>query len=310
MTALPELALADWEATKTTLHLWTQIVGKVRMASSPPRNHWWHVTLYVDVRGLTTRRLHAPDGTPFRIDFDFLEHRLRVGTADGSEESFSLVDGLSVADFDGRLHECLGRLGLDLEIRETPFGIPITTPFPDDREHASYDPEAAVRFWRVLEWTDATLEEFAGWFCGKTSPVHLFWHSFDLALARYSGAACAAPPGPDPVSREAYSHEVIAFGFWAGDEQLSEPSFYSYTAPEPAGLREQPLAPHEARWTPRGDGSLAILPYAAVRGSADPRATLLTFLESAYRAGGNAAGWNVDELQSAWHPDSPRSTSP
>jgi hypothetical protein len=133
--------------------------------------------------------------------------------------------------------------------------------------------------------------------------VHLFWHSFDLALARYSGSPCAVPATADPVSREAYSHEVIAFGFWAGDEQLREPSFYSYTAPEPSGLREQVLVPHEARWDQRGDGSLAVLPYAAVRGAADPRAALLAFLESAYQAGAAAAGWNVRELQSAWHPN-------
>ena len=187
-----------------------------------------------------------------------------------------------------------------------PYGLPTTTPFAADREHASYDADAVTRFWRILDWTDAVFEEFAGRFSGKTSPIHLFWHSFDLAFSRYSGRPGLIGPEADPVTREAYSHEVIAFGFWAGDEQLGEPSFYSYTAPEPTGLRELPLAPGEARWTQRGDGSLAVLPYEGVRTAAEPREALLSFLESAYQGGANAAGWDVDELQSPWHPKASR----
>ena len=292
------LPLREWEPTKTTLNLWTQIVGKVRLALAPARNHWWHVPLYVDVRGLTTRRLHA-DGITFQVDFDFVDHRLRVLSADGEESSFELRDGLSVADFDRELHARLARLGVDVAIREQPFGVPMTTPFPDDREHASYDPEAAANFWRALDWTDAIFDEFAGRFCGKTSPIHLFWHSLDLAFSRYSGAPAPPLPGADAITREAYSHEVIAFGFWAGDEQLPEPAFYSYTSPEPVGLRSAPLEPDMAAWVERGNGSLAVLPYAAVAASAAPRACLLAFLESAYRAGAHAAGWHTSELEAS-----------
>jgi Family of unknown function (DUF5996) len=169
---LPELRLREWEETKDTLHRWLQIVGKVRMASSAPRNHWWHVPLYVDVRGLTTRRLHAKSGEAFAIDFDFVDHRLVVRTNRGDVDSFDLYDGLSVAEFDKRLHAALTARGMDVAIREEPYGLATKTRFPEDRENASYDRDAVERFWRVLEWTDGVLEEFAGWYCGKTSPVH------------------------------------------------------------------------------------------------------------------------------------------
>jgi hypothetical protein len=298
---LPELPLAEWEDTKRTLHLWAQIVGKIRMASTAPRNHWWHVPLYVDVRGLTTRRLHA-NGVTFQIDFDFLEHRLVVKTSGGAVESFDLVDGVSVAEFDERLHATLARLGVDVAIQEQPFGVPMTTPFPDDREHASYDPDAVGRFWRILDWSDSVFEEFAGWYCGKTSPVHLFWHSLDLAVTRFGGKRAPALPSADRVTQEAYSHEVISFGFWAGDERVREPTYYSYTAPEPDGLRERPLRPDAATWAPLGQSSLAQLPYDVVRGSDNPRETLLDFLQSAYEAGADAAGWDQAELASSWCP--------
>jgi hypothetical protein len=311
MTALPPLPYPDWEPAKETLHLWAQIVGKVKLASSPPKNHWWHVPLYVDVHGLTTRLLHGRNdsgskgGTPFEIRFDFALHRLVVETA-REEESFPLVEGLSVAAFDEQLHAALDGLGVDVPIVEKPFGVPMTTPFPDDREHASYDPEAVERFWQVLDWSAAVLEEFAGWFCGKQSPVHLFWHSFDLALTRFSGRRMPPPPDADPVTQEAYGAELVSFGFWAGDPNVREPAYYSYTSPEPAGLRDRPLAPAgTARWTEQGSGSLAILTYEAVRTAPDPKATLLEFLESAYVAGADAGGWDRNELASSWCPPMP-----
>jgi hypothetical protein len=165
-------------------------------------------------------------------------------------------------------------------------------PFPADREHAAYDRDAAERFWRILDWTDGVFEEFAGWYCGKTSPVHVFWHSLDLAVTRFSGKRAPAMPEADLVTREAYSHEAISFGFWAGDEKVPEPTYYSYTAPEPSNLREQRLQPEEAAWGGAG-GALALLSYEAVRVAADPRATLLAFLESAYEAGASTAGWDA-----------------
>jgi hypothetical protein len=299
---LPPLPLEEWEATKRTLHLWSQIVGKVSMGSSAPRNHWWHVPLYLDVRGLTTRRLHATGGATFQIDFDFIDHRLVVRTDRGEVEGFELVDGLSVAAFDRELHALLARLDLDVPILEAPFGVSMTTPFPEDEEHASYDRDAIERFWRILDWTDGVLEEFAGWFAGKTSQVHLFWHSLDLALTRFGGRRAPELPGADRVTREAYSHEVVSFGFWAGDENLGEAAFYSYTAPEPPGLRDSPLRPGAARWSELNGGALAVLPYESVRTAADPRRDVLAFLESAYRAGADLAGWDRAELASSWYP--------
>jgi hypothetical protein len=299
---LPELPLTGWEETKATLHLWAQIVGKVRMASTAPRNHWWHVPLYVDVRGLTTRRMHAKGGVAFEIDFDFVDHRLVVATNQGEMESFELVDGLSVAEFDEKLHATLAALDIDVGIREQPYRLPVTTPFPEDRDHASYDRAAVERFWHILEWSDGVLEEFAGWYCGKTSPVHFFWHGFDLALTRFGGARAPALPEADPVNKETYSHEVVSFGFWAGDENVREATFYSYTLPEPVDLRLQPLRPGEAFWSELGSGSLARLPYDAVRTAANPRAALLAFLESAYRAGAELSGWDRIDLESSWCP--------
>ena len=297
MNALPELRLRDWRAPKDTLHLYAQILGKIRMATTPPRNHWWNVPLYVDVRGLTTRRLHHR-GTTFEITLDFVDHSTIVRTADGRSASFELA-GLSVADFDARIHALLADLGVDVEIREQPFGVPMTTPFPLDVEHASWDRGAIERFGRILDWSDSVFEEFSGWFSGKTSPVHLFWHSLDLAVTRFSGRA-AAPIDADAVTQEAYSQEVISFGFWAGDDNVGDAAYYSYTAPEPAGLREQPLS--VGAWIEFGPGSLAVLPYEAVRSARHPRTTLLAFCQSAYEAGARLAGWDTTGFESKWCP--------
>jgi uncharacterized protein DUF5996 len=300
MEPLPPLPLEPWEPTKDTLHLWVQIVGKVKMASLPPRNHWWHVPLYVAVRGLTTRLMHSADGTPFEIRFDFVDHELVVETP-AERRTIELRDGLSVAEFDRRVHETLG--DLDVRIVEKPFGVAaFTTPFAEDHEHAAYDAEAVERFWRALDWSGGVFDEFSGWFCGKQSPVHLFWHSLDLAVTRFNGRRAPALPDADAVTREAYTDELVSFGFWAGDANLREPAYYSYTFPEPDGLRERPLAPAQARWTEQGPGSLAILPYETVRTASDPHRTLLEFLESTYEAGADAAGWDRAGLTSSWCP--------
>jgi hypothetical protein len=298
---LQPLPLQDWESTKQTLHLWAQIVGKIKLASSNPRNHWWHVPLYLDVRGLTTRRLHAANGETFQIAFDFVNHRLVIETASGKVESFALHDGLTVSDFYYEVNDALLRVCVDVDIKDAPFGVPMTTPFSRDAEHASYDADAVHRYWRILDWTDDIFDEFSGWFCGKTSPVHMFWHSFDLAVTRFGGRRAPEIAGADPVTKEAYSHEVVSFGFWAGDDKVREPSYYSYTAPEPPGLREQPL-PEPARWAEQNGGSLALLPYDAVRTAPDPRATLLEFLQSAYEAGARLADWDENTLESSWCP--------
>jgi hypothetical protein len=238
-------------------------------------------------------------GTTFQIDFDFVDHALVVRSADGRTESFGLLDGLAVAEFDERLHRALASLGADVTILEQPYGVPMTTPFPEDHEHAAWDRDHVERFWRVLNWTDAVLEEFSGWFKGKTSPVHLFWHGLDLAVTRFSGRD-APPADTDAVTREAYSSEVISFGFWAGDDNSPNPAFYSYTAPEPPGLRDEAVI--GGTWVDAGSGSLVILPYDVVRTAGDPRAVLLAFLQSAYEAGARTAGWDAAGLESAWCP--------
>jgi hypothetical protein len=296
---LPELHLADWRATKDTLHLYSQILGKIRLSTTAPRNHWWNVPLYVDVRGLTTRRMHHHDMT-FEISIDFVDHAVVVRTTDGRARSFEIGDGMPVADFDARVHGLLGDLGIDVDIKEEPFGLPITTPFPKDVEHGSWDRDAIARFGRILDWSDSVFEEFSGWFNGKTSPVHLFWHSLDLAVSRFSGRPGAVPADADPVTQEAYSKEVISFGFWAGDDTVGDAAYYSYTAPEPDGLREQSLSAGE--WIEFGAGSLAILRYDAVRTAPDPRQVLLAFFQSAYEAGARLAGWDTSGFESTWCP--------
>jgi hypothetical protein len=189
-----------------------------------------------------------------------------------------------------------------VDIRTEPFGVPMTTPFPDDAEHAGYDPDASGRYLQILQWSADVFEEFSGWFCGKTSPVHLFWHSFDLAVTRFSGRRAPDIPDADPVTAEAYSHEVVSFGFWPGDRNTRFPAYYAYAAPEPPGLRDRPLQPAAARWIEQGAGSLALLPYDDVRAADDPRADLLEFLESAYEAGASAGGWDLAGTSTDWCP--------
>jgi hypothetical protein len=300
---LPALPLEGWEPTKDTLHLYAQVVGKVRLASTPLANQWWNVPLYVTVRGLTTGRMRHGD-VSFELDFDFLDHEVVARTDRGERQAFDLRDGLSVAAFHRELFARLATLGIRPEIRPTPFGVPMTTPVPDDEEHASYDPVMVERFWRVLLFSDWVFREFAGWFRGKQSPVHLYWHSFDLALTRFSGRSAPVSESADPVGREAYSQEVISFGFWAGDRTVRRPAFYSYTAPEPDGLNEEPLRPAAARWaSPYGSSRFALLDYDDVLGAPDPRRALLDFLESAYEAGARRAGWDAAALISFVAPE-------
>lgn len=298
---LPVLPLPDWEHTKDTLHLFMQQIGKVQLALRPPRNHWWHVTLTPTARGLSTGLMRS-GAKHFEIETDIIDHRVVIRTDHGEMETIHLENGLAVAMFHRRLMDALDRLTVRPEIKARPFGVPMETPFPEDHEHASYDVEYVQRFWRILMWATDVLDEFAGWFCGKQSPVHLYWHSFDLAQARYSGRRAPELPGADPVTKEAYSHEVIAFGFWAGSESVREPAFYSYTAPEPDNLTDNGLAPTAAEWVDTGAGHLALLRYEDVRSHGDPKSALLSFFQSAYEAGARTAHWPIEELESSWCP--------
>ena len=299
-THLPPLPLGEWEATKDTLHLWAQIVGKTRLALMPMRNHWWNVTLYPSARGLTTRRMPV-EAHNLEIELDLVDHRVWARTTE-SEASFELRDGLSVADFHRQFTDALDRLDVGVDIRAEPFGVPTTTPFSEDWDHATYDAAAVTRFLRVLQWSADVLEEVAGWYCGKASPVHLFWHSLDLAVSRFSGRRAQARPGVDSVTAEAYSHEIISFGFWAGDRNNPFPAYYSYTAPEPSELHRQALRPQTAEWLAQANGYLAILRYEDVRSSHEPKAVVLEFLQSAFEAGASLAGWDLADTATQWCP--------
>jgi hypothetical protein len=298
MGSFPEMPLDAWRPTKNTLHLYCQIVGKIRLAMHPRLNHWWHVPLYVSPRGLTTRPIPFRGGN-FEIEFDFRDHALKIYTSDGRTEDFALFDGLTVADFYSSLFSNLAKLGIEPKIREIPYEAPSTTPFPEDTENKSYDKTYIERFHQIQVAVDDILEEFRGRFLGKSTPVHMFWHSFDLALTRFSGKAAPIREGANRVEREAYSHEVISFGFWFGDDKtVPAPAFYSYTAPEPSGLADEPL-PAPATWAESNGAHLALLMYDDVRGAADPQAIVLEFFESAYQAGANRSGWATADFNHA-----------
>jgi hypothetical protein len=291
VASLPAMPLERWVDTKDTLHRWLQIVGKIRLAAGPPRNHWWHVPFHVTGRGITTRPMGFDP--VFTIDFDFVDHRLLIHTTAGRTVSFPL-SGQSVAAFYEHTVRALGDLGIELVInRPEPFDLSDSTPFEHDTAHATYDPVWATRYWQVLSHVSLILEEFAGGFSGKTSPVHHFWHTFDIAVTRFSDREVVLPATADAVTREAYSRELISFGFWFGDDSFPEPAFYSYTAPEPDGLASEPLRPAGAEWLARDTGHLAVYRYEDARAAGDVRAPVLAFYDSAYRAGATRAGWDI-----------------
>jgi len=291
--AWPALPLKEWEATRATLHMWTQMAGKVRLALAPSVNHWWQVPLYVNSRGLTTSAIPV-DGGAFEIQFDFLRHVLEIQSCDGPIRTLALAPR-SVADFYHEFMDALASLGIRVKIWPMPVEIPNPMRFDEDRVHASYDPEYANRFWRALVSADSVFEEFRGRFIGKSSPVHFFWGSFDLAVTRFSGRRAPERPGADKITREAYSHEVISAGFWPGNGGVIDAAFYAYAAPEPPGFAEATLRPTAAFYDEKM--SEFFLPYEDVRRAADPRTTLLEFLESSYEAGSTCGGWDRAALE-------------
>jgi hypothetical protein len=296
----PELPTAQWRDTCETLHLFTQIVGKIRLKRSPWLNHSWHVTLYVTARGLSTSPI--PDGArTFEIDFDFIEHCLRISTSDSAQRQFALA-GQSVASFYQAVMAALGELGIDVAIDEMPNELPEPVKFSQDTRHASYDPEAVGRFFQILVSADRLLKQFRTGFLGKASPVHFFWGSFDLAVTRFSGRRAPRHPGgvpnlPDAVACEAYSHEESSAGFWPGSGAIDYPAFYSYAYPEPPGYRATKVRP-EAAFFSEALGEF-ILPYDAVRTAADPDSALLNFLQSTYEAAADCAKWDRQALECA-----------
>jgi hypothetical protein len=289
----PPMPLEEWRPTKDTLHLYLQIVGKIRLVTHPRQNHWWHVPLYVSPRGLSTGAI-PHSGENFEIEFDFIDHRLNIRCSTGVSEDFALFDGLTVADFYSSIFSNLAKLGIKPKIWAVPYEAPSTIPFAEDSTHSSYDKIYVERFHKILVAVDDILKEFRGRFIGKSTPVHLFWHSFDMALTRFSGKTALVRDAAGVVEREAYSHEVISFGFWFGDDKVPAPAFYSYTAPEPKGLSDEPLEPASAKWQESNGSHLALLMYDDVRTGEHPRQMVLDFLESAYRAGAELAGWDIE----------------
>jgi len=291
--AWPSLPLEEWRDTYATLHMWTQVIGKIRLAQAPLINHWWEVPLYVTCRGLTTSPI--PHGTrTFQIDFDFIDHRLIIQTSDGAMESL-LLQPMSVATFYARVMGRMQALGLPVRIWTMPVEVPNPVPFEADQQHASYVPEQAHRFWGILVQADRVFTAFRARFIGKVSPVHFFWGSFDLAVTRFSGRAAPSKPTADRITREAYSHEVSSCGFWPGGEGIEQPAFYSYAYPEPDGFAGAPVRP-EGAFYDRGLGQF-ILPYDDVRKATSPDEALLAFLQSTYEGAATLANWDRAALE-------------
>lgn len=294
----PSLPLNEWKDTAATLHMWTQIIGKIRLSQTPWINHSWHVTLYVTSRGLTTSPI--PYGLKtFQIDFDFIDHKLVIETSDGNVRLLDLRPR-TVADFYSQVMSSLKSLGIDVAIHTTPNEIPDPIPFEEDHKNASYDADYANRFWRVLVQTDRIFKEFRARFIGKCSPVHFFWGSFDLAVTRFSGRTAPPHPGgvphmPDVVAREAYSHEVSSCGFWPGGGAIDYPAYYAYAYPTPEGFKDYKIKPKGAFYS--NDLGEFLLPYDEVRTSDDPDAALLGFLQSTYEAAADLAKWDRAALE-------------
>jgi hypothetical protein len=295
--AWPALPLTQWRDTCATLHLWTQVIGKIRLARTPWLNHSWHVPLYVTARGLTTSAIFV-DERALEISLDFIDHKLVMISSDGGRAELELIPR-TVAEFYERVQRMLALLAFNVPISRMPNEIPDAVPLDEDTVHGSYDPDYAHRFWRVLLQSSRVLTQFRTGFVGKSSPVHFFWGSFDLAVTRFSGRSAPPHPGgvphlPDAVVREAYSHEVSSAGFWPGGNGV-EASFYSYAYPEPPGFRDAAVAPHAATF----DKKLGefLLPYEAIRASPDPGQELMRFLQSTYEAAADAGGWDRAALE-------------
>ena len=290
---LPPLLYSDWKDTQATLHMWMQVIGKVQLKLTPLVNHWWNVTFRLNARGMETQALHYPGGT-LEIRFDFIDHDLVLEISSGETRRLPLRPQ-TVAEFYHEVMKTLAEMGVEVKIWPVPVELSDPIPFEQDTVHASYDREAVTRFWHIFSWADAVLEEFRCGFIGKSSPVHFFWGSFDLAVTRFSGRRAPERPGADSITREAYSHEVSSAGLWPGGGPVDGAAFYSYAAPEPAGFALQPVKPAAAFYHPELKEFL--LMYGDVRQAASPRDTLLDFLQSTYEAAANLAHWDRNALE-------------
>jgi Family of unknown function (DUF5996) len=291
--ALPALPFDSWRETFETLHMWTQIIGKVRLKLCPLVNHWWNVPFYVTARGMTTAAMPYQQ-RDIEVRFDFIEHKLTLESSEGRVTTMALT-AQSVAEFYKKFMAALSELDVSVHIWTMPSEVPNPTPFELDNVHAAYDLQAVHKFWRILVWVDQVFKEFRAGFQGKASPVHFFWGSFDLAVTRFSGRVAPERPGADSITREAYSHEVSSAGFWPGGGDIKGPAFYSYAAPEPARFAEQRVRPQAAFYHPQMKEFL--LMYDDVRAAASPKATLMEFLQSTYDAAADCGKWDRKALE-------------
>ena len=289
----PALPLEEWKDTVSTLHMWSQIVGKIRLEQTPLVNHWWNVPLYVSARGLTTTAMPYNE-IFFEMEFDFIDHTLVITLSNGKSARVAL-EPKSVATFYRETMDALRQVGIEVQIWKMPVEIPDPIAFDQDEQHASYDPEYVNRFWQVLRLSDRVFQEFRARFIGKSSPVHFFWGSFDLAVTRFSGRPAPAKPEADSITREAYSHEVISHGWWPGQGPLGKAAFYSYTAPAPEGLGEVKVQPEQAYYN--AEMGLFLLLHEDLQNAASPDETLMNFLQSTYEAGANLANWDRPALE-------------
>jgi len=290
---LPALPVTEWQDTQATLHMWMQIVGKIQLALTPLVNHWWNVSFFLTARGMETKALHYPGGT-LQIRFDFIDHHLVMVTSRGDTKSLPLRPQ-TVADFYREVMQALTDLGVEVKIWPMPVELPDPVAFEKDIVHHSYDRDAVTKFWHIFSWADAVLKEFRGHFIGKSSPVHFFWGSFDLAVTRFSGRPAPERPDADPITREAYSHEVSSAGLWPGGGSIKGPAFYSYAAPEPAGFSEQRVRPSPAFYDPNLKEFLIL--YDDVRQAPSPHDALMDFLQSTYSAAADLAKWDRKALE-------------
>jgi hypothetical protein len=298
--SLPPLPLEEWEPTKITLHLYLQILGKIQLALMPRKNHWWNITDLVSPIGITTHDIpYADEKETFQITLNITQHRLEVCTSKKEYESFSTQDGLSVAEFYKKLFAIFEKLNIKVKIIASPYDVPAETkPFSQINNFHFYRAEYVERYWRILVWVSQVFNKFSGRCYGKTSPVQLYWHHMDLTVTRFSGRkAPALPDGATTANKDAYSHEVISFGFWAGDEKMRGPAFYSYTYPSPEKLDQEILEPSAAKWVDNNGSPMALLMYDDIYDKENAEELLLNFLESAYTAGATLAGWSMEDLK-------------
>ena len=293
-SSFPSIPLSSWEKTKDTLHLFLQIAGKIRLMLMPRKNHWWHATLFVSARGITTSPMPCQNKT-LELEFNFADHYLEILTSEGENKKITLQPGLNVATFYRQVFAALQEMGCEVKILAKPYDNKSKIPFAEDETHHHYEPEKVNRFWRALVLVDQVLKEFSGRFYGKTCPVQLYWHHLDLTVTRFSGKKVPLNPEASIVEKDAYSHEVISFGFWPGDDVVREPAFYSYTFPLPEGIEKQPLKPDYAQWVDSNGSPMAYLSYEKLIREPDPKQVFLDFLESTYQAGANLANWPVEE---------------